>query len=48
MKKISDTGIDDEIFSYTVEKTETNITVPDCYNWNKYIKELCKNGEIIN
>ena len=48
MKKISDTGIDDGIFSYTVEKTETNLTVPDCYNWNKYIKELCKNGEIIN
>ena len=48
MKKISDTGIDDGIFSYTVEKTETYLTVPDCYTWKKYIKELCKNGEIIN
>ena len=48
MQKIGENGIDGEVFHYTVESTETDITVPDCYSWEKYIAVLCKNGRIIN
>lgn len=48
MKKIGENGIDGEVFDYIIENTETDITVPDCYNWEKYIAILCKNGGIIN
>lgn len=48
MKKIGENGIDGEVFDYLVESTETDITVPDCYYWEKYIAVLCKNGVIIN
>ena len=48
MKKIGENGIDGEFFDFLVESTDTDITVPDCYYWEKYIIELCKNGGIIN
>lgn len=47
-KKIGENGIDGEFFSFLVENTDTEITVPDCYYWEKYIAKLCKNGGIIN
>ncbi len=48
MKKIGENGIDGEVFQYIVENTETNLTVPDCYYWDRFIGRLCKNGGIIN
>lgn len=48
MEKIGENGIDGEVFDYIVESTETDITVPDCYYWEKYIAVLCKNCGIIN
>lgn len=48
MEKIGENGIDGEVFDYLVESTETDITVPDCYYWEKYIAVLCKNCGIIN
>ncbi len=48
LEKISVDGIDSEILNYIVEKTETNLSMPDCYYWDGYIKKLCSNGKIIN
>lgn len=48
MGKIGENGIDSEIFNFIVENTDTDITVPDCYYWERYITKLCKNGGIIN
>ncbi len=48
LNKIGENGIDGEFFTFLVESTDTDITVPDCYYWEKYISKLCKNGGIIN
>lgn len=48
LKKIGENGIDSEFFTFLVDSTDTDITVPDCYYWEKYITKLCKNGGIIN
>lgn len=48
LKKIGENGIDSEFFTFLVDSTDTDITVPDCYYWGKYITKLCKNGGIIN
>lgn len=48
LNKIGENGIDVEFFTFLVESTDTDITVPDCYYWEKYISKLCKNGGIIN
>ena len=47
-KKIGENGLNGEFFNFIVESTDTDITVPDCYYWEKYITRLCKNGAIIN
>ena len=41
-KKIGENGIDSEFFTFLVDSTDTDITVPDCYYWEKYITKLCK------
>lgn len=46
--QIAESGIDEEVFSYIIENTETNLTVPDCFNWAQYMNKLCRNGGIIN
>lgn len=48
LEKIGENGIDGEFFDFLVESTDTDITVPDCYYWEKFITKLCKNGGIIN
>ncbi|MGN0492471.1 MAG: hypothetical protein ACI4F7_02395 [Acutalibacteraceae bacterium] len=48
LEKIGENGIDGEVFGYIIQNTETDLTVPDCYYWEKYIARLCKNGGIIN
>ena len=48
LKKIGENGLDGELFNYLVGDTDTDITVPDCYYWERYITKLCKNGVIIN
>lgn len=48
LNKIGENGLDSEFFDFLVESTDTDITVPDCYYWEKYISKLCKNGGIIN
>lgn len=48
IQKISENGIDENVFTVIIKKAKTNLTVPDCFRWSAYIKELCKNGTIIN
>ena len=48
LEKIGKNGLDGEFFNYLVESADTDITVPDCYYWERYITKLCKNGVIIN
>lgn len=48
LKKIGAEGIDEEAFWLIAETCKTDLTVPDCYPWFRYIKRLCANGNIIN
>lgn len=46
--QIAENGIDGEVFKFIIENTETDLTVPDCFNWEQYLEKLCRNGGIIN
>lgn len=48
IKRIAENGIDGEAFNYIIENTQTNLTVPDCFDWAAYMAKLCQNGKIIN
>lgn len=48
IEKISKTGFSKEDFLYIIKNSNTNLTVPDCYNWEKYIGKLCKNAIFVN
>jgi len=41
IKKISENGFQKEDFLYIIENSETTLTVPVCYYWADYIKEIC-------
>lgn len=45
--KISENGFKKEDFLYIIENSETNLTVPACYYWPDYMKELCFNARYI-
>ncbi len=45
---ISKQGFDREHILYIIENSETDLTVPDCYYWSEYIKEVCILPRIIN
>lgn len=46
--KISLNGLLKEDFLLIIENCDTNLTVPDCYDWEKYIAKLCKNAVFVN
>ncbi len=48
IKKISQNGFKKEDFLYIIENSETNLTVPACYYWPEYIKELCGSVRTVN
>lgn len=48
IEKIGERGMTLEEFVYIIENSETNLTIPDCYTWPEYIKEICKNARFIN
>ena len=48
LEKIKNTGFQKEDFLYIIENSKTNLTVPDCYYWADYIKEICGNVQMIN
>lgn len=47
-KKIQKNGFQKSDFLYIIENSDTNLTVPDCYHWSDYAKELSSDIKIIN
>ena len=48
IKKISENGFQKEDFLYIIENSETTLTVPICYYWSDYMKELCGSLNEVN
>lgn len=48
MKKISENGFQKDDFLYIIENSDTTLTVPVCYYWSDYIKELCDSVNEVN
>lgn len=46
LKKISENGFSKDDFSYIIEYGNTDLTVPVCYDWEKYIKQMCSSVNI--
>lgn len=47
-ERIAERGAESEMFTYIIENTETDITYPDCFNWDIYADKLCRGLRIIN
>lgn len=47
-EKIGENGFSKQDFLYIIEKGDTAITVPICYYWTDYIKELCGSLNEVN
>ncbi len=45
---IRQNGMEKEDLLYIIENSETDLTVPDCYFWADYIKDICKTVRIVN
>lgn len=48
MRSVAENGLEDEAFNYIIDKSDTDLTVPDMLMWQNYISKICKNGGIIN
>ena len=48
LRSVAENGLEDEAFNYIIDKSDTDLTVPDCLAWRNYISRLCENGRIIN
>ena len=35
-------------FAFIIENTLTDLTIPDCYYWSDYIKDMCANPYFVN
>ena len=46
LEKISENGFSKDDFSYIIEYGNTDLTVPVCYDWEKYIKQMCSSVNI--
>ena len=47
LQKISQNGFSKEDFSYIIEYGNTDLTIPICYEWDNYIKEMCGSVNIL-
>ncbi len=45
---IAENALSESTYNKVIEKSDTELTVPDCHRWNVYISEMCENAEIIN
>ncbi|MBR7132472.1 MAG: hypothetical protein IKD04_02975 [Clostridia bacterium] len=45
---IAERGLTANDLLHIIEKSETDLTVPDCYSWPEYIKALCKGIRVVN
>lgn len=48
IEKISKNGFQREDFLYIIENSDTTLTVPICYYWADYMKELCNSVNWVN
>ncbi len=48
IEKIGENGFSKEDFLYIIENSDTTLTVPICYYWTDYIKELCSSVNEVN
>ena len=46
--KVSRYGIERSDLVYIIENCNTDLTVPKCYYWPKYLKELSENVALVN
>ncbi len=46
--KISQNGIGADLFLNIIEKSKTDLKLPDCYFWAESMNELCRNLQIID
>ncbi len=46
--KISFCSLSRSDFAYMIENSSTNLTVPDIFSWDKYIKETCSKTYFVN
>lgn len=46
--KIGKNGFGRQDFLYIIENSETDITVPVCYYWSDYFKEICSSVNEVN
>ena len=47
-EKIGKNGFKKQDFFYIIENSETTVTVPICYYWTDYFKELCSSVNEVN
>ena len=48
IETVAKNGFHKKDFLVIIENSETNLTVPNCYDWENYIGKLCKNTFFIN
>lgn len=46
--KIAQNGITRSQITFLLQNSRTDLTVPICYSWPEWLKELCANSSIIN
>ncbi len=48
IQKIGENGFKKQDFFYIIENSDTTLTVPVCYYWTDYIKEICSSLNEVN
>lgn len=48
IEKISRVGFSRNDFSFIIQNSSTDLSVPECYYWNEYIKNMCSHSHIVN
>jgi hypothetical protein len=48
VEKISKNGFHKEDFLYIIENSDTTLTVPICYFWSDYMKDICESVNLVN
>lgn len=47
-ERISENGFSNDDFAFLIENTKTNLKMPDCFYWQKYIKSIFSNSVFVN
>lgn len=46
--QISKNGLSKDDFSYIIENSDTDLTIPDCFDWFEYIKDMSSRVSFVN